>query len=67
LAAERAVGAVVVVGVGELVELVLEGGQAVGWGLAGEPALGAAWFKDSEGNLLAIVQLPVGAVDRPDT
>ena len=23
--------------------------------------------KDSEGNLLAIVQLPVGAVDRPDT
>ena len=26
----------------------------------------AAWFKDSEGNLLAIVQLPVGAVDRPD-
>ena len=27
----------------------------------------AAWFKDSEGNLLAIVQLPVGAVDRLDT
>ena len=26
----------------------------------------AAWFKDTEGNLLAIVQLPVGAVDRPD-
>jgi hypothetical protein len=26
----------------------------------------AAWFKDSEGNLLAIVQLPVGAVDQPD-
>ena len=27
----------------------------------------AAWFKDSEGNLLAIVQLLVGAVDRPAT
>jgi catechol 2,3-dioxygenase-like lactoylglutathione lyase family enzyme len=27
----------------------------------------AAWFKDSEGNLLAIVQLLPGAVDRPDT
>jgi catechol 2,3-dioxygenase-like lactoylglutathione lyase family enzyme len=27
----------------------------------------AAWFKDSEGNLLAIVQLPAGAVDRPDS
>jgi catechol 2,3-dioxygenase-like lactoylglutathione lyase family enzyme len=27
----------------------------------------AAWFKDSEGNLLAIVQLPAGAIDRPDT
>jgi hypothetical protein len=27
----------------------------------------AAWFTDSEGNLLVIVQLPVGAVDRPDT
>jgi len=27
----------------------------------------AAWFKDSEGNLLAIVQLAVGAIDRPDT
>jgi hypothetical protein len=26
----------------------------------------AAWFKDSGGNLLAIVQLPVGAADRPD-
>ena len=26
----------------------------------------AAWFKDSEGNLLAIVQLSVGAIDRPD-
>src|ERR1700733_10313925 len=25
----------------------------------------AAWFKDSEGNLLAIVQLPAGAIDRP--
>jgi catechol 2,3-dioxygenase-like lactoylglutathione lyase family enzyme len=25
----------------------------------------AAWFKDTEGNLLVIVQLPVGAVDRP--
>ena len=27
----------------------------------------AAWFKDSEGNLLVIVQLAVGAIDRPDT
>ena len=27
----------------------------------------AAWFKDSEGNLLAIVELAVGAIDRPDT
>ena len=26
----------------------------------------AAWFKDSEGNLVAIVQLPAGAIDRPD-
>jgi catechol 2,3-dioxygenase-like lactoylglutathione lyase family enzyme len=26
----------------------------------------AAWFKDSEGNLLAIVQLPADAVDRPN-
>ena len=26
----------------------------------------AAWFKDSEGNLLSIVQLAVGAIDRPD-
>lgn len=26
----------------------------------------AAWFKDSEGNLLVIVQLPVGAIGRPD-
>ena len=25
----------------------------------------AAWFKDTEGNLLVIVQLPVGAMDRP--
>jgi len=27
----------------------------------------AAWFKDSEGNLLAIVELSVGAIDRPDS
>jgi catechol 2,3-dioxygenase-like lactoylglutathione lyase family enzyme len=27
----------------------------------------AAWFKDSEGNLLVIVQLPVGAFGRSDT
>lgn len=27
----------------------------------------AAWFKDSEGNLLVIVQLPAGAIGRPDT
>src|SRR5271165_832417 len=27
----------------------------------------AAWFKDSEGNLLVIVQLPAGAIDRPAT
>ena len=27
----------------------------------------AAWFKDSEGNLLVIVQLAVGVIDRPDT
>jgi hypothetical protein len=27
----------------------------------------AAWFKDSEGNLLVIVQLAVGAIDRPGT
>lgn len=27
----------------------------------------AAWFKDSEGNLLVIVQLAVGAIDRPAT
>ena len=27
----------------------------------------AAWFRDSEGNLLAIVQLAAGAIDRPDT
>ena len=26
----------------------------------------AAWFKDSEGNLLVIVQLSVGAIDRPE-
>jgi catechol 2,3-dioxygenase-like lactoylglutathione lyase family enzyme len=26
----------------------------------------AAWFRDSEGNLLVIVQLPEGAIDRPD-
>jgi catechol 2,3-dioxygenase-like lactoylglutathione lyase family enzyme len=26
----------------------------------------AAWFRDSEGNLLAIVQLAAGAIDRPD-
>jgi len=27
----------------------------------------AAWFKDTEGNLLCIVELATGAVDRPDT
>lgn len=27
----------------------------------------AAWFKDSEGNLLLIVQLAAGAIDRPDS
>jgi hypothetical protein len=27
----------------------------------------AAWFKDSEGNLLVVVQLAVGAIDRPAT
>jgi catechol 2,3-dioxygenase-like lactoylglutathione lyase family enzyme len=27
----------------------------------------AAWFQDSEGNLLAIVELPAGAIDRPTT
>jgi hypothetical protein len=27
----------------------------------------AAWFKDSEDNLLVIVQLSLGAIDRPDT
>ena len=26
----------------------------------------AAWFKDTEGNLLVIVQLSAGAIDRPD-
>jgi catechol 2,3-dioxygenase-like lactoylglutathione lyase family enzyme len=26
-----------------------------------------AWFKDSEGNQLAIVEMPAGAIDRPDT
>ena len=26
----------------------------------------AAWFKDTEGNLLVIAQLPAGAIDRPD-
>ena len=27
----------------------------------------AAWFKDSERNLLVVVQLPSGAIDRHDT
>jgi catechol 2,3-dioxygenase-like lactoylglutathione lyase family enzyme len=27
----------------------------------------AAWFKDSEGNLLVIAELSAGAIDRPDT